>query len=648
MSRSGADETVRCAHCSLPVPPGLVEDGAERQFCCQGCRTVWEAIHGSGLEDYYRLREELAAAGTRPAVSGRGFQEFDHERFQELHVRRLPNGLARVELYLEGVHCAACVWLVEKLPRLLAGLVEARLHLGRAVVEICWDPTTLPLSAIARALDRLGYQPHPVRAGSAEAQRRDENRRALARLGVSGMIAGNVMLIAFALYGGWLHGMDPAFRDLFRWTSLVLTLLQLAWPGRVFFTGALAALRTRTSHMDLPIALGLLAGLTGGFFNTWTGSGEVYFESVNALVFFLLVGRTVQQRQQRAAYRSIELLTTLTPTRARRLEAGGDAVEVPLEAVTPGDRLEVRAGESIPADGRILTGETRLDRSILSGESRPVAAGPGDPVHAGTVNLSSRIEIRVEATGEETRVGRLMQLVERYGRERAPVVRLADRLSGWFVVVVLGLAAVNLLLWWRQDPRAAVEHTVALLIVACPCALGLATPLAVAAAVGAAARRGILIKGGEVLERLARPGRLFLDKTGTLTRGRVGLVAWSGPREPGRLVAALEAHSGHHYAAALRQAFADLGPVPPAEEVEEVAGRGIRGRVEGHDLLVGSPRFLAEAGVPLAEETAELLRRQAAEGLTPVLVAVDGRHLATAGLGDALLPDAAEAVAELR
>jgi len=631
------------------VPAGLVEDGAERQFCCNGCRTVYEAIHGCGLQDYYQLKQQLDADGKRAATTGRGFEEFDHERFRELYVEPVGEQLSRVELYLEGVHCAACVWLVEKLPQVLPGVVEARLHLGRSIVTVTWAGQSQPLSAIAQALDRLGYPPHPVRGGEELKRRRAEDRRAFTRLGVAGALAGNVMLMAFALYGGWLHGMEDQYRDLLRWTSLLLTMVQLAWPGRVFFTGAWAALRTRTSHMDLPIAIGLGAGLVGGAVNTVTGGGEVYFESVTVLVFFLLVGRFVQQRQQRAAYDSLELLYALTPGRARRIREDGAVEEVPLDALSAGARVEVRAGDSVPADGRVVEGRSLFDLSLLSGESRPVEVEPGARAHAGTVNLRARVVVEVEATGEDTRVGRLMKLVERYARERAPIVRLADRLSGWFVMAVLALAAVNFLLWLQLDPANAVEHTIALLIVACPCALGLATPLAIAAAVGRAAHGGILVKGGEVLERLARPGRVLLDKTGTLTRGQVGVAAWHGPDEAKRLVLALEAHSSHLYADAFRAAFAaDTAGVPEASEVEERQGLGLRGRAEGREVLVGSPRLLAEAGVELTAAERERVERQAHDALTPVLVAVDGRHLATAGLGDAIHPGAAGALAELR
>src|SRR5690606_8822614 len=246
---------------------------------------------------------------------------------------------------------------------------------------------------------------------------------------------------------------------------------------------------------------------------------------------------------------------SLAPTAARRVEADGAVVEVPLEALAPGDSVEVRAGDPIPSDGRVLEGESRVDAALLTGESRPVRVGPGDAVHAGTVNLSGVLRLAVERTGEETRVGQLMQQVEAFSRRKAPVVQLADRIAGRFAAAVLLLAALTLAVWLPRDPSAAVEHAVALLIVTCPCALGLATPLAISVALGRAARAGVLIKGGDVLQRLAeRRGRIWLDKTGTLSEGRSALLAWEGDAALQPLVLALEAASAHPLAAGFREA----------------------------------------------------------------------------------------------
>ena len=421
---------------------------------------------------------------------------------------------------------------------------------------------------------------------------RREDRALLIRIAVAGAIAGNVMLLAFALYGGYFHGISPTFRSLFRWVSLGLTLPSVLWCAQVFYRGAWGALKTRTLHMDVPISIGILAAFGWGVVNTIRDNGEVYFDSVTVLIFFLLVGRWVQRRQQRRAARATELLFSLAPSTARVVEGGGIR-EVPAAALQPGMVVELRAGDSAPADGVVLTGESTMDLSLLTGESRPVDVAAGDPIHAGTTSLSGRLEIEVRSAGADTRLGRILRLVEEGAQRRAPVVLLADRISGWFVLAVLGLALITVAVWLRIDPAQAVENAVALLIVSCPCALGLATPLAVSAAVGHAARTGILIKGGDALESLARPARMILDKTGTLTEGRLAVVRWHGAEAVRRIVAAAEAHSTHPVAIALADGV-DTTDAPVPTEVEQHPGRGLTARVEGSDLLVGSPTFAEE------------------------------------------------------
>jgi Cu2+-exporting ATPase len=633
-----------CAHCGLPVPPAAVEAGALRQFCCEGCRAVWAILHEHGLERYYALREDAAPAPA--ATADRRYGELDDAGFQARTCRPEPGGRMSTELYLEGVHCGACVWLVEKLPGLVPGVAETRLDLPRSQARVVWDPRAVPLSAIARRLASLGYAPHPCRGLAGQAARRREDRAMLARVGLAGAAAANVMAIAFALYGGMLDGMEPEFAAFFRWASLLLTLPSLIWGGGVFFRSAATALRAGTLGMDLPISIGLLAGFGHGLVNTVRGAGEVYFDSVAVLIFLLLSGRYLQRRQQRAAGDATELVASLYPTSARLVEHGS-VREVPLETLVPGVVVEVRAGDLVPADGVVLAGRSTVDLSLLSGESAPQSVAEGARVHAGTLNVSSRIEIRVERTGEDTRVGRLMRLVDEHARRRAPIAQLADRISGPFVGVVLALAGITFLLWARLDPSRALDHAAALLIVTCPCALGLATPLGVSAAIGQAARAGFLVKGGDVLEKLARPGRMWLDKTGTLTEGRAALLRWHGDPAVKPRVAAAEAHSSHPLARALVRA---LGAPAAATRVaiEETHGGGIEAVVDGHRLVVGSADFVAARAGAVPPGLAATVGELAGDGLTPVLVAEDGRVTAVAGLGDPLRADAEAALERVR
>jgi len=741
--RDSAATPPRCAHCSESVPKGLIVDGDAEQFCCNGCRTVREVITGCGLERYYALRDgEASSRSTRVSLRPARASEFADPVFAERHVRMLPGGFACVDLFLENVHCSACLWLVERLPRVVPGVVESRLDLRRAMVRVTWAPDRTDLPTIARALERLGYPPHPVRERAARLSRQREERRQLVRLGVAGACAGNVMLLAVAMYAGLFQTMAPEHLALLRWTSMALSVVAIAWPGAVFIRGAVAALRTRTMHLDLPIAVGLGVGAVWGVINTFRGDGEIYFDSLSVLVFALLLGRYVQARQHRFSADAVELLFSLTPSSAtlvdwalfderptgsataldpsleciaaadpfpRGLHRGLDraldraldhrvlssARSVPIERVARGDCALVRSGESVPADGIVVLGSSRVDRSLLTGESEPVAVGPGDSIAAGSVNLLAPFVVRVEATGEATRIGRLMKIVAEAAERRAPIVRLADRLAGWFTLAALTLAALTAAIWWHQSPSSAIERAVALLIVTCPCGLGLATPLAVTVAIGRAARCGILIKGGEAIERLASRNRrhradgagdagdlastsasakaraqprhrgiVLLDKTGTLTEGRLTVVEVAGDPTAVGLAASAERHASHPIAEAIRRhacdpsqrAFFEHPDDSTVLDAHTQIGSGVSALVDGRRVIVGSPAFVRESlarGSRSPRNGSDQLSPElevaiAEKGRTPIAIAVDDHLAAIVGLGDAIRPDTAHALDRVR
>ena len=641
-----AEAPAGCAHCGLPVPAALHEPGAEHQFCCHGCRTVFEVIHAAGFDAYYALREE--APGRAAAVPERRFEELDDPAFHARHAAELPGGLLSVPLHLEGIHCSACLWLIEKALTRREGVVDARLDFGRSRLTLIFDPARIALGDAARQLALLGYTPHPAKR--AETGRTAETRRLIVRIGVAAAVAGNVMLMAFALYGGWMSGMAEEHRRFFRLMSLLASLpavLYSAWP---FYRSAWAGLRSGVLHMDLPISIGILAGFSGGVVNTLRGAGEIYFDSVTALIFLLLVGRLLQLRQQRLATESSELLTALTPSWARRLDAEGRGQRIPLEAIRLGDALEVRAGEVVPTDGLVRSGRSSVDQSLLSGESLPVPITVDDEVFGGTTNLEDTLVVIATAEVAGSRVAKLADLVETAASSRAPVVQLADRVAGWFVAVVMGIALVTLAVWSVLDPAHAVDHTVALLVVSCPCALGMATPLALTAAMGKAARRGILVRSGAALELLGRRGQrptLLFDKTGTLTHGRLELARFEGPDWVRPLVAAAEKTSAHPVGRALRSALRTEGaPLPEATAVRVVNGGGVEARIDEHEVVVGSPAFVGARALrsPRLDEATE---RWSTEGLTPVWVAVDGRVRALCGLADRVRSEAAECIEQL-
>ena len=635
---------IDCRHCGSPVPSALLEPGADQQFCCAGCRTVFQMLQAHALESYYEQPKGGADALQPALTTGRDYSELNDPAF--LDSFSSTNGAQRsAELLLEGVHCAACVWLVEKLPALVPGVTSCRLDYARRVAHVSWadDSRELP-SRIAQTLDRLGYPPHPYRSGSRAEVERREDRGLLLRIAVAGACAGNSMLFALALYAGAFSDMDPALLGYFRIWSVLVSLPAVLWSAQVFYRGAWAALRTRSAHMDLPLSLGIVLAAVSGTLNVARGHGDIYFDSLTMLIFVLLSARYLQGAQQRRAEQRAGSAQALTPHTARRIADSGAVQIVPAESVPEGAQIEVLAGEVIPVDGRVISGQSAVDRGWLTGESQPEAVQPGSAVLAGTTNLAARLVVRSEQSGSATRAARILREVEHAALNRAPIALLADRVSAYFLVGVLGASLLAFLIWLPAGIGTAFETAIALLVVTCPCGLALATPLAVSAALGQAARAGLLIKGGASLEALARPGWIAFDKTGTLTEGQLSLTEWVGDQSVRALVKALEAQSAHPIARALVRALADAGDLP-VRDFEQRQGAGVAGNVAGQQVSVSAPHAVP---VPLPEWAQSAVERLSRAAQTPSVVCVAGEVRAVLGLGDPIRSDAVATLQRLR
>ncbi len=648
-----ASAAVVCAHCGLPVPASLVREGDTEQFCCNGCRQVHTLVSEWGFEKYYTLVERQNGELEPARVTGRSFEDFDDGRLQAEATETIGGDHCRTKLYLEGVHCAACVWLVEKLPSALRGVDEVRLNLTSAVAEVTWSPGQTRLSTVARALDRLGYTPHLHRAAGAQEARRVEDRASLARLGVATACAMNLMFLHGALYAGEYSGMASPYETLFRWFSLAVAVPVLLYSARPFFQTALAGLRARVVHIDLPVAIAFAVTFAASAWNVVRGAGPIWFDSLAMLVAALLGARQVQRSAQRAALERADSLRGAAFLEfARKFTGPGpDApvVEVPLTALIPGDRVEVRSGELVPVDGVVLSGGSSLDNAVLTGEAAATPVREGDAVNAGATNLGARLIVRVDAAGSGTRVGALLAIVQEALSRKPAILRTTDLAARRFVQALLVLAVLTGALWMHKGPAVALERVVALLVVACPCALGLSVPLAVSIALLRAARAGVFIKNPDALDRLRNVGTVLLDKTGTLTEGRSAVVRWQGDDAALQLARDLESESSHAVARAFRNSSGQpFRVVRTVEDVVEAPGLGIAGRLDGHDVRVGNRAHVEAAGAAVPDDLAAFAAAAVADGLSPVFVAVDGRVEGVAGIGDALRPDAVRTIEQLR
>ena len=515
-----------CFHCGLPIPTGEcipVQQGEVRfYFCCNGCSGAFQWIHAARLGAYYE-RRDVESIGCRPdGKEQQRYAPFDAPSFQERYVRQ-GEGFYEISLMLKGIHCPACIWLNESVLRGLRGVIQANVNFATQRGVVRWDPHQLKLSDILAAIHRLGYRAEPYDPDSVERIQGKRDRDLLLRMGVAGFGATNVMFIAVALYAGHFQGMDLPVRNFFHWVSLVIATPVVFYSGWPFFSAAWSGLRAGRLGMDLPIAIGAGVTYSASVFSTLRGGSEIYFDSVTMFLFILLSGRYLENAARRKAAGSAERLLSLAPRTAWVLRQD-QWLEIPVREVGVGDRLQVKPGEKIPVDGEITLGCTAIDASMLTGESLPLAKAVGDTVMGGTLNVDGVFEMRATRVGDDSTWARIASLVDAALTDRSPIQTLADRIAGGFVAGILVLALATFVYWWWIGSDQALLHTVSLLIISCPCALGLATPAAVVVAAGEAARQGVLIKSGAILESLARIDTIVFDKTGTVTEGNLKVM----------------------------------------------------------------------------------------------------------------------------
>jgi P-type Cu2+ transporter len=632
-----------CDHCRLPFPATQslreVVDDQERLFCCHGCRGAFLIITGAGLDRFYRQRSWQAAGVPEGAFEARHDDDY-LQRF----VHRDADGFAELTCIIEGIHCASCVWLIEKIVSRLPGVTAARVHFGTHRARVRFDPTHTTAAELFAAISRIGYRPRAFTADQTRLAAERENRSLLIRFGTAFFLSMQLMGFSLALYAGYFQGMEARFKDFMHVFSALVTTPVVFYGGYPFLQGAWRSLRNGAPGMDLLVSTGILAAYGISLYATLAG-GEVYFDTAAMLVTLLLAGRLLENAARRRAAAGVDRLLQLAPDQARRLE-GGHFVSVATALLRPGDLLSVHPGERFPVDGRLSEGETEIDEAVVTGEAMPVLRRSGEPITAGTLNLRAAVTITATAGAADSFIARIARLVEEAQSRQAPVQALADRIAGRFVPAVAVIAAGTWLFWTLQPPQGTspLLAAIAVLVIACPCALGLATPMAMMVGCGAAANRGILFRGGDVLEKLARVKVIALDKTGTLTLGRPQVVAvhpTSGTEDELLLLAA-QAESGSSHP--LARGIADevqrraLPQSPLNATARAWPGRGLELLVQSGPLLVGNRAFLRERGVQI---------EAGGSTATEVHVALSEHYCGAILLEDLPRPESAAVIAQL-
>ncbi len=613
MAAEWQERAPECFHCGLPCPPEdkwrLEALGIERSFCCPGCYEVARAILSSGLSEYYTLRTERGsgAQGAVPEFLKKA-DLYDHPAVQEGIVTEGSDGDKEVSLLLEGIRCAACVWLNERHIADLPGVRSVKINYTTQRAYVRWDDTRIHLSDILKAVGEIGYIAHPYQPGAVQAVFDRQRRDLLHRFVIAGSFGMQVMTLALALYLGPSWGMSRGLFLIFEWLSAGLATPIVTYAAIPFFRGAWRDLKQGRTGMDLPIALGIGIAFTASMFDLIRGQGNIYFDSVSMFTTFLLLSRLFEDMARARTARSAQLLTHALPQDAVRLDTEGSEERVPVSLLAVGDRLLIRSGERIPADGVISDGASSVDESILTGEARPIPKRVGESVIAGSVNMESALVVLVQRVGRETVLSTIEGLLERAQRDKPRLTALAERTSAWFVGVLLLLAIATATTWAFVNPAHIIPATLAVLVIACPCALSLAIPTALTAATGALMRRGLVVTRSSALELLARARVVVFDKTGTLTEGHLSLVRIvpRADRTEGELLAlacALEQRSEHPIAHALLAAQAAAPATDTkADAVLALPGEGLEGLVAGHRYRLGTRRFTEALSDPLQIE----------------------------------------------
>lgn len=623
-----------CSHCNeaAPIPISIPENPA-MVFCCQGCLTVYNIIHQKGLDAYYTIKQESGIFRRRaPVESVDGyFSYIDDPAFLSEYTYKNGHGERVMEFYLEGVHCLACLWLIEKIGETIPGILNIKLEMNRSVA-IVTGASEARFGQVALEFNHLGYRPHPLKRNQESLERKKKEERAmLTRIGIAGASSGNIMLYAVSLYGG---ATTSEFIHLFHSLTVFFAFPVLVYCSYPFYKNAWQALKNKTVNIDVPISLALIVGGIAGYTHYFQGIELNYFDSLTALVFLLLLSRYFLMKIQEKGLSTNDLQFSHLSESALKAstEAMDDFTPIHIENIKPGDRLKIAAGETIPADGRVLRGSSTVNNSLLTGESQPVDITIGSEIYSGAMNLNSEIIIEVDKTRDDTKLGKILKTVEQGWSLKSPVAQLTNKIAKIFVIVVCVLSAV-LFLWLlpTKGLEAAFAAAITLLIVTCPCALAIAVPLSFYRSLSRAATNGLIIKSDEAIEKLAKVKNVFLDKTGTITYGKMQVDSFqinsqTSAEDIYNIIYSLEQGSQHPVAKALLNFLAKGNrelTMLKLENYRETLGRGVEATIDGsqyqivHQKVYKNGRVIAEFTLSdaLREDSAKIIRELKDMGL---------------------------------
>ena len=639
----------RCDHCHLEYDASvLLQDTSFETphfFCCKGCQGVFHLLKDEGLDTFYkRMGDDTTLEPPKVALDD--VHRFDLDGFIAKYVKTNKEGFNEIALIIEGIHCSACVWLNEKVLSKEAGIVEVSINYTNNKAKIVWDGAIVKLSHIIETIRSIGYNAYPYDPKSGEERATVQRRDYYSKLLVGIFATMNVMWIAIAQYAGYFTGMESNIKSILNFAEFILATPTLFYTGSVYFKGAYYGIKHRYVTMDFLVATGATLTYLFSLYAMFSRSAEVYFDSVTMIITFVFAGKYLEVLTKKKAVDTLDAFGSAMPTEVTLIK-GDEKILSSVDSVEIGEIIEVRPGDKVAIDGLITEGEGSFDLSRLNGESIPILVQKGDKLLSGSICLDSVIRYQATNTFSSSMLSKLVTLLEDAMNKKPKIEKLANQISGYFSRTILLLAFSTLLFWYYHSGSFETGLIVAIsvIVIACPCALSLATPVATLVGLGLSAKRGILFKEAGFLESMAKCDTLVVDKTGTITKGKPEVVEKEYLQNFDiSLLNALVLSSNHPISqgiASFLKHSGELLHVKHLEQIKTVEAKGVKAVFEGHQLLGGNAKMMQEEGIALCVS-------QTLDTLSHYFFAIDGELVAIFGLRDSLKEGAYESIKALK
>lgn len=595
---------VACTHCNLTFPEEMMitEEQEEKQlsFCCKGCQGVYHLLNAEGLDTFYT---KLGDTKLHPAsINSENLEKFDLEGFKNKYIRSSEDGLYEISLIIEGIHCSACVWLNEKVLHKTEGVIETSINYTNNKAKVVWDPEAVKLSQLIETIRSIGYNAYPYDPKLQEDRAIATRKTYYTRILVAVFGSMNIMWLAIAHYAGYFGGIQQSFKDILNVAQFALATPVLFYSGWIFFRGAYYGYKNNIVNMDTLVASGALSAYIYSIYAMISQKGEVYFDSVVMIITFVLVGKYLEVLSKKHAVDTLDGIMGSTPTEVTLIDSGVKSL-VSIENVVIGDVIELKPGEKVVIDGEVIWGQASFDESSLTGENEPLFKKQGDSVLSGSLCLDSLLHYRATKEASNSMLSSIVNLLEESITKKPRIEQLANTISGYFSTIILLISLLTLVGWyyWAGSFEQALIVAISVIVIACPCALGLATPMATLVGISIAAKRGILFKEASFLETMAKSDILALDKTGTITEGKPSVThaALFKDFDP-TLLHALVSTSNHPISKGILnylESEYDIVDVLTLEEIISIEAKGLTARYEEKTLIGGNAQLLQSSGL---------------------------------------------------